>query len=289
MARPTIAGTQIENVASVDGLFGSQPFHAVSNVTLLRTGEILDCALSAAPSGTPVPADTHDRTVTAQLANGGNGEESFHLAAVTDPSIHVTGLAIDMNRNGVFDAGSDVLLGTDAETGPVAAGATITILVLVRTDAVAPRDGLDRITLIATARTGSGKPGTPFAGQGDGGGDAVVGRSSARAEVVLPLGAEVLTATLTKAQAVSSPGGGEAPVAGAVITYTLNASFAGQGSISDVRISDPIPAGTRYVAGSLRLDGAPFEGGFDGSVIDIALGTVRAPAAHTIVFQATIQ
>ena len=39
-----------------------------------------------------------------------------------------------------------------------------------------------RIDLVATAATGSGAPGTTFAGQGQGSGDAVVGATGADAE-----------------------------------------------------------------------------------------------------------
>ena len=111
-----------------------------------------------------------------------------------------------------------------------------------------------RSTIGAQAVTGSGTPGTVFAGAGDGGGDAVVGPTGARAELVVPVGRRRDAPTLTKTQSVLAPDGSARAVRGAMITYTLVARF--PAATGAARIDDPVPAGTTYVPGSLSLDGA---------------------------------
>ena len=98
-------------------------------------------------------------------------------------------------------------------------------------------------------------------------------------------------------------GGGTEPVPGATIEYTLTVNVVG-GTASGLVISDPIPASTSYVPGSMELntvalsDGAdadegtllePTPGNFE---ISIDLGDVVGGAApgttHTISFAVTI-
>ena len=101
---------------------------------------------------------------------------------------------------------------------------------------------------------------------------------------------------LIKTQVVSDPWGGSSPVPGATITYTLALSVTGSGSLDNTLITDAVPAGTTYVAGSLRLDGSPLtdvvdldEGRFTGAGIAVDLGALIAPASRTVVFQVLIE
>ena len=86
------------------------------------------------------------------------------------------------------------------------------------------------------------------------------------------------------------------PTHGATVTYTIAARFAGDGQARGATVSDPIPDGTAYVPGSLRLDGTALSdaadadaGTADAAGITVALGTVAAPALRTISFQVTIK
>ena len=104
--------------------------------------------------------------------------------------------------------------------------------------------------------------------------------------------------TLTKTQTVLDPFGGSSPVPGAVITYTVTMTLAGSGTITGAQIDDAIPANTTYVAESLTLDTASptsltdaadaDAGRFTGSAIAVTLGSVTAPASHTVTFQVRI-
>jgi uncharacterized repeat protein (TIGR01451 family) len=85
-------------------------------------------------------------------------------------------------------------------------------------------------------------------------------------------------------------------VRGATVTYSIASTFGGTGLFRTARLADPVPAGTTYLPGSLKLDGTPLSdasdgdaGSFDGAAVRVALGDVAAPATHTIQFQVTIQ
>jgi uncharacterized repeat protein (TIGR01451 family) len=103
-------------------------------------------------------------------------------------------------------------------------------------------------------------------------------------------------ATLVKSAAVLDPFGGTTSVPGSVITYTLVATVTGNGSLANLAINDPIPAGTQYIASSITLetvaqtDAADADAGnFNGTRVNVSLGTVPAGQTRTVTFQARIQ
>jgi hypothetical protein len=69
----------------------------------------------------------------------------------------------------------------------------------------------------------------------------------------------------------------------------------GTGSLANLRVADPVPAGTTYQPGSLTLDGGPLtdaddadSGSFTGTAISVGLGNVAAGTTRTITFQVKI-
>ena len=104
-----------------------------------------------------------------------------------------------------------------------------------------------------------------------------------------------LSAELVKSQSVVDRMGRPRAIKGATVTYTLAARLEGWGVARDLTIGDPIPAGSTYVPGSLRLDGAALTDDADGDVgqasadgILVRLGDVPAPALRTVTFQVLI-
>lgn len=268
------AGTTISNVARLQ-VGGAGDRAIESNRVDLTVGEVLDVALTR--TGEPVAGDS----VAVTVENRGNGAERF---AITASGRTVRLVAHDVDGDGRFDTARDVVL-ADGRTPVLASGARLALLVAFEPEAT---PGV--ATIVATAATGSGAPGTVFAGQGDGGGDAVVGVShaAARLEIAAPV-ADPDAPTLAKTQSVAG-----AAVRGAVITYSLAARFTAPTTAA--RVHDAIPAGTAYVPGSLRLDAIAISdaadgdaGGFDGGAIDVTLGDIAAPVTRTVQFQVRIQ
>lgn len=285
----TQAASAISNVAQANFLLDGAPHAITSNIAAFSVVELLDIGLD---NGLPaLPAGSGAIALPFTLRNLGNGQEAFLLAGSASAG-GVTGFAVDSDGDGSFVPARDAVL-AHATTPPLAPGATVAIFALVDADAGAT------VTVQARATTASGTPGSTAIGGGDGGVDALVGKTSASASLRFSIGTDLAgstaAATLEKNQSISASNGEDAPMRGATILYTLTARFT-RGTALDAVVSDPVPAGTRYVPGSLTLDGATLSdaadsdpGNFDGTAIRAALGTVAAPATHVIQFKVSIQ
>ena len=287
----TPAGTVIPNSAVAHYSIDAVTVETASGVATVKVDELLDLALSAASPTIAVPP-TGPAAIPFVLDNRGNGHEAFILAAAASAG-GVTGFAVDVDGDGRFDPARDVVLGDGAVTPSVAPGARLKLLALVKDVGTGAT-----LTLTAVAQTGSGTRGLLVDRKGDGDSDAIVGDTTARASLALALTPQASTpaeAQLEKSQSVSASDGSTAPMPGATITYSLAARFP-NGTARAAVVSDPIPDGTRYVAGSLTLDGAPLpdtagadQSSFDGTAIRVALGDVTGPANHTIMFKVIIK
>jgi uncharacterized repeat protein (TIGR01451 family) len=298
MATGVPAGVLIENTATATYTANSTTQSVDSNTVTLRVDEVLDVAATSQESG-PVPATT-TAVLRFKVTNTGNGPEAFTLTAnpaVTgnDFNAVVTGLAIDVNGNGVYDAGVDTALTNGATSAVLAADAPLDVLVLVSIPASAPAHATSRVELSAAATTGTGAAGTLFAGAGVGGGDAVVGASTAIATAQATLTVNKAVVSLAKSAVVADPFGGTRPVPQAIITYSIVANVTGVGTVTGLSVTDAIPAGTSYQPGTLTLEGAALTDAADadsgqGSAAGIAvqLGDVAAGATRTVTFKVRI-
>ena len=285
-AAQTVAGTPVTNTAtlaySVDGAAAARSSNPVS----LLVAERLDLTLALVAAA----RDDGGRQVIvrAVLTNTGTGTEGF-LLDLRATGGTVVALAADSDGDGRLSDADERL--TD-RTAALAPGGALPLLAVIALAAEAPADAA--ITLAARAVTGAGSPGLAFAGRGDGGSDAVVGPTGAQASIATTALAAATAPRLIKTQSVAAPGGGSAPVAGAIITYSLEARFTGPASAA--RIDDDVPVGTRFVPGSIVVDGRPLSdaagddaASFDGARVSVALGDVAAATTRSIQFQAIIQ
>lgn len=294
------AGTLIENTATAtyDDANGTQTID--SNTVTVRVDELLDVTVTSLNSG-PVAAVPGEAILTFEVTNQGNGPEAFELVA--NPAVAgnnfdtvVESLAVDTNGNGTYDPGVDVIL-TAPETLPeLAPDEAVTVFVIL----TVPDDVTDTqesdVELTANAVTGTGAPGTSFDGQGQGGGDAIVGTTGASAVAIGGLLAGVTSVDLVKSVSIVDPFGGDSAVPGSIATFTIAANVAGSGSINNFVVSDAIPEGTTYAPGTLALDAAPLtdaagddEGeASDAAGINVNLGTIAGGTTRSITFDVTI-
>jgi hypothetical protein len=287
-AAQTRAGTVIQNVASASYQIGEAgPVERPSNIDRVVVGEQLDVTLVA----TGPAVDSGGRlTWPVTLRNTGNGSEAFALLA-TAPTGSAVQLAIDVDGDGKFDAARDRLL--DAGSPSVAPGESLSLLMLVTSPSGG--DAGAALALAARAITGSGTPGTVFAGLGDGGGDAVVGPTGAAARVSTAVDASAASAPqLIKSQVALAPDGTERAVSGTIVTYSLEARFAQ--ATPAARIEDTVPDGTTLIPGSIQLDGAALSDAADGDPgaadargIAVALGDIPGPAVRRVQFKVRIR
>jgi uncharacterized repeat protein (TIGR01451 family) len=301
-AAGTPAGTNITNVATATYELPSGGEASVdSNIVTLKVDELLDVSVAwGDPADVATSAGATAQRLKFSVTNGGNGTESFTLATVAngggddfDPS--VTSIVLDSNGNGAYDAGVDTVYAAGSNDPQLDPDQSITVFVLSSIAAGAGDGHRGRVDLTAVAKTGSGAPGTSFAGQGQGGGDAVVGATGADGEDDGYYRVSKASVAFVKSATVADAFGGAATAPGSTITYTLAATVSGSGSLANLRVADAVPAGTTYKAGSITLDGGALTdaadadaGAFTGTGISVGLGTVAAGTTKTITFQVKI-
>lgn len=301
-AEGTAAGSKINNTATATyTLPGGGSGSVDSNTVSLTVDELLDVSVAWSDGGdvTVSPGAT-GRVLTYLLTNNGNGSEVFTLSARNalsgddfDPSAFA--IFLDTNDDGDYDPGVDLAYVAGSNEPSLAADASKAVFVvssIAAGEADGARAGID---LLATARTGSGAPGTTFAGLGEGGGDAVVGATGADGFDAGFYAVSATAVALVKSATVADPFGGTSAVPGATISYSLVATVSGSGSLANLAIGDAIPTGSVYKPGSIRLEGAALTdladadaGEISPSGVAVRLGTVPAGQARTVTFQVTI-
>ena len=301
-ATGTAAGSKINNVATATfSLPGGGSGSVDSNIVSLTVDELLDVSVAWSDGGdvTVSPGAT-GRVLTYLVTNSGNGSEAFALSARNalsgddfDPSAFA--IYLDSNNDGDYDPGIDQAYVAGSNDPVLAADGSLSVFIvssIAAGEVDGSRAGMD---LIATANTGSGAPGTTFAGQGTGGGNAVVGATGADGLDDGYYGVSAATVSLVKSATVTDPFGGTNAVPGSTINYTLIATVNGSGSLANLEIGDAIPAGSAYKPGTITLEGNALTdladtdaGEISPTGVAVRLGTVPAGQARTVTFQVTI-
>ena len=301
-ASGVLAGTLVRNTAQASYDDGRGQVTTInSNTVEFRVDEVLDVAVAARDAGdATVAAGATGQLRIFTVTNAGNGAEAFRLVATGavsgngfDPA--VTAIVLDTNGNGVYDPGVDLPVSADGTIAPLDPDQAVTVFVIASVPGDAGDGRRGALSLSALARTGSGAPGTVFAGQGFGGGDAIVGATRATALGQGGFVVQRATVALVKSATVLDPFGGTRTVPGSLITYRIEASVSGSGAVSGLRVTDGIPAGTTYRAGTLTLDGAALSDAADGDAgqasaagVDATLGTQAAGQTHAVQFTVTV-
>ncbi len=294
------AGTLIENTAVASYDDGAGPRTINSNTVTVRVDELLDVTLTSQDSG-PINTRAGDAVLTFELTNQGNGPEAFTLnanpaVAGNDFDVVVRSIAIDSNGNGVYDAGIDAILSAPQTTAILAPDTVLTVFVLVTVPDAASDTQTSAVDLTAEAVTGSGAPGTVFAGAGVDGGDAIVGTTGAQVNARGQLVVGVASVELVKSVTLRDPFGGTSAVPGTIATFTILARVSGSGVVNGLIVTDAIPEGTTYAPGTLALDSAALSDAEDGDAgaasdaagIAVNLGDVTADAAASVTFDVVI-
>jgi len=299
------AGTSISNTAQVTYNVGSVSTTATSNTVSVTVAEILDVVVTLQTPSVAVSAGDTQQELVYRVTNTGNGPETFRLIMTSvlggdefDPTAATPSIYFDSDASGDLSAG-DTPYVVGSNDPALSADGFVTVLVVnnIPASVVDGNRGFSRLT--ADARTGSGTPGTTFAGQGAGGTDAVVGLTGAASFATGQYLVAGITVNAVKSQVVVDQFGGARPVPGARINYTIAVSATGTGSASGAVFTDNIPPNTTYVPGTLKLNASVLT---DSSDIDagdylatptarvlVTLGTLtQASGSQTIEFAVTI-
>ena len=300
-AAGTVAGTDIQNIASATYDTPTGPVTIQSNTVTIKVDELLDVTVAGTDPGdiNTAPGATGN-VQTFRVTNTGNGGEAFRLTANAnnggddfDPTLQQ--IVIDTNNNGIYDPGIDDVYAAGTNDPLLAPDESKVIFVVTATPAGVTNGNRANVSLTAAAVTGTGAPGTSFAGAGQGGGNAVVGTTGADGDASGFLLVQAATLSLMKSATLVDPLGGNRPVPGAIITYSLVATISGSGAINNLVISDPIPAGAQYQAASMTLEAAALTdavdadaGNYNGTRIAVTAGNVPAGQTRTVTFRVVI-
>ncbi len=299
------AGTSIDNTAEVTYNIGATSTTATSNTVSVTVAEILDVIVTLQTPTVTVTGSAAQQELVYRVSNTGNGPETFRLVMTSvlggdefDPAAASPAIYFDTDASGDLSPG-DTPYVVGSNDPALNADAFVTVLVVndIPAGVVDGNRGFSRLT--ADARTGTGTPGTTFAGQGFNGTDAVVGTTGADGEATGQYLVSAVTVNAVKSQTVADQFGGARPVPGARINYTIVVSATGSGSATTAVFSDNIPANTTYVPGTLRFNSAAMTDASDLDAGDyavgptarvrVALGTLtQASGSQTIEFAVTI-
>ena len=300
--RELAAGSKINNTATATySLPGGGSDSVDSNTVSLTVDELLDVSVAWGDGGdVPVvswrdgPGADLSRHQQRQWQRGVRPQRAQCLVRRRfRPSTFA--IHLDTNGDGDYDPGIDLAYVAGSNDPILAADASVAVFIvssIAAGEADGSRAGLD---LIATADTGSGAPGTIFAGLGTGGGDAVVGATGADGFDDGFYAVSAATVSLVKSATVADPFGGTSAVPGSTISYSLVATVSGSGSLANLAIGDAIPSGSTYKTGSITLEGLALTdladadaGEISASGVAVRLGTVPAGQSRTVTFQVTI-
>ena len=181
----TPAGTSIQNTAQVSYSVGGTNINVSSNATSLTVAEILNVNMTAQTPSVSAVSGATQRVVVMRITNTGNSSETFRLtgnSTVTgddfEPIPAAPFLYFDTDSSGDLSA-ADVPYVSGTNDPVLAADQFATLLIVNSIPTGLVNGATGRTQLTAQALTGTGAPGTVFAGQGTGGVDAVVGTSGA--------------------------------------------------------------------------------------------------------------
>lgn len=302
-AAGTVAGTTISNTATATYDDGSgTPVSIPSNKVDIKVDELLDVAVATADPGDVVvqPGSTN-RVLSFTVTNTGNGSEAFRLTPNStvggdqfDPT--TTSIVLDSNGNGIYDPGIDTVYNAGSNDPVLAPDGAIKVFVLSTIPGGASDLDKGIVQLSAVANTGTGTPGTSFAGAGQGGGDAVVGASTGKSTDQGRYLIQSTTVAFTKSAVVLDPFGGTKSVPGAIITYSLVANISGSGTLTNLVLGDAVPTGTTYQVGTITLQGSPITdtsgddaGEFASNAVTVRLGNVAGGQTRTVIFKVKIK
>jgi uncharacterized repeat protein (TIGR01451 family) len=276
LAVGTSAGIDIRNTASVDYAIAGSSSTATSNTVMFRVDEKLDVNVSWQDAanvavGTP---DTN-RVLTYLLTNTGNGNDSYTLNVQNnlgggqfEPAL--ADIYLDTNGNGIFNPGVDTLYNAGVNDPVLGADASRVVFVRNNIPPGLNSGDLGNSQLLAISKTGNGIPGTPFANAGDNNTTAVVGTSGGTGNATGTYEVSNTTVSLLKSVVITDPQGGNQPVTGATLTYSIVVTVSGTGNASNVVITDPLPANTTYTTGTLTLNAAPLSDAVDADAGDVS-------------------
>ena len=273
LALGTPAGTNITNQATVNYADSNgNPLVTLSNIVTTTVSQVASLTVDPDNAASAAPGDivyyAHD------VSNLGNGDDTIDLTAVSSNG-WTTALFLDADGSNTFTVGDVLLTDTDGDlvvdTGLMTANQVVEILARVTVPVGTPNATVDAMTVTGTSTFNVG---------------------------VSDIATDTTTINAPDMSVVKSvlPIGNQPP--GATLTYSILVTNNGAGNATSVVLTDPIPANTTYVAGSITLGGVgktdialDDEGDFNVTTlgaVTVSVGVLVPGGSATVTFQVTI-
>lgn len=304
-AAGTPVGTVIANTATVDFDLAGTPITLQSNTTTITVVERVDVIVTVQSPQVIVAASDSNRALLFTVTNTGNGSETFSLTIESvlagddfDPVPAASPIYFDTDGSGDFSVG-DQAYAAGTNDPLLAADESVDVFLVNDIPGAVVNGNIGFSQLTVTSLTGTGAPGTEYAGAGDGGVDAVIGTTGGEDSDSGEYLVSDVAINVVKAQSVADPFGGAEPIPGATITYTITVEVTSAGAATASVLSDPVPTYSSYVANSITLNAVALSDATDADAgefdttgapeVVVRLGDLtQADGVQTVVFEVTI-
>lgn len=272
VAAGTTSGVDVDNTATIDYKVGGVDQTAVnSNLATFKVDNKVDLTVTSNGNASAGAPGSLDHVLSFTVTNTGNTTQGYVLSVVdaAGDTINMDNVEIwlDANGNGTFESGTDTLYSAGANAGDILPDNDITVFVVSDTPISASDGDTASYTLVATTLNAGTTTVTVADGDGD---DSTLvevvfadGDGSTTQETTRD-GKHSATATYTVASAALAVNKSSAVIAdgvnvvapfyaipGATVEYTIGITNNGGTAATDVVVSDPIPANTSFVVGSI--------------------------------------
>jgi len=292
-AQGTLAKTSIANQANINYIVGGISNSIKSNTDTFIVDRVVDVKVNwqdVAPI--KVARGDKNRVLTFRLTNEGNGEDNITLSYEHNASSDFTPTNIniirDVNNNGRYDINVD--LNVSHVTLNADENVTLFIIGNIPNDSsVKPgKHSYEQLFAVSNSTTSVGEDRANEL-------DVVLRRAKDSDEGEW----QVREYWLSSQKSAIVHSEDNTLHTGTHITYKISVWIGGDAdnhTISQVDIKDAIPDGTRYLPGTLKLDGVLLTdnsdgdaGTCDGAVVDVAAGTLSGNVQKTVTFDVEIQ
>jgi uncharacterized repeat protein (TIGR01451 family) len=315
LAAGTIAGTTVTSTAYVSYNLGGAGSSMKSVTTSFMIDRTVNVVVTKNSDANTSPA-SGNAAASFLVSNMSNTTIRFSLAAVSKATntwtMNNVRIYRDNNDSGTWDGG-DTLYEDAGTFGDVATGASVTVLIVADTPSSTTIGEAGAYDLTATAvDAGTVHVSTQTSGPNTAGVDTVFldvagsavgdgardGKHSAAA--IFTVTTAALKVNMNKTVAILDQWGGNQPIPGATLRYTIGVTATGGGTAVNIVISDPLPMNTSYVANSLRLNNTALTDAADTDAGDVGITTANtvtvklgdltsASPIQTITFDVKIQ
>lgn len=317
----TSAGTTISNSATLNYVTGIGPPSTVTSntVSFVVDKKVNLIVAEVSGSATSVSSGQTGAVTTFSVTNLSNGLQGFNLTAALvsgNPAgappfaannFSATGLMAfaDANNNGIYEP----LIDTATSISSLAADVSQKVFIVGNIPATALNGQQSVVSLTATVVAPTTMAAlVPTAGPNTAGVDIVfadsagmaagdIARDAKHSAYAAYLAGGVNLALIKSVASVLDPKGTAVLMPGSVMTYQIVTTLSGQGTATNLVITDPIPANTTYVPGSIVVNGVAKTDAADADnaqfiaatkTVSISPGNVAAPVNLVITFRATI-